>query len=86
MITSDSVKCPEARNNYNVVLRRFRVSGFYVSSDRIVIHVKISFNATTIVASDMKTNKKYQGILNARSFSVSSIRGMIFTSRDKRWI
>jgi len=58
MITSNPAKRPEAWSNYNAVLRRFRVSGSCVSSDRIVIHVKISFSATTIVASGMKANEK----------------------------
>jgi len=69
MITSNPAKRPEAWSNYNAVLRRFRVSGSCVSSDRIVIHVKISFSATTIVASGMKTNEKWQdaGVADARS-------------------
>lgn len=74
MIMSDPAKRPEAWGNYNVVLRRFRVSGFCVFSDRIVIHVKISFSATTIVASGMKTNEKRQdeGVDTTLSLFLSS--------------
>ena len=39
----------------------FDVSGFCVFTDRIVIHVKISFSDTTIVASGMKINEKRRG-------------------------
>lgn len=47
-----------------------------MSSDRIVIHVKISFSATTIVASGMKTNEKRrdEGVDATLSLFLSSSR------------